>query len=64
MTLAQRLSAAVIRADEPWLIVLRWDAWLTLMLQVDAGREPLSEFMGLPVHVWRDSEEEFIVCAS
>lgn len=64
MTLAQRLSAAVVRADEPWLIVLRWDAWLTLMLQVDAGREPLSEFMGVPVHVVHGGEEEIIVCES
>lgn len=64
MTLAHRLSCAVYRSNEPWLIVLRWDAWLTLMLQVDDGREPMSVFMGIPIHVVHESEEEFIVCES
>jgi hypothetical protein len=60
-SLAYRISAAVTPAT--WLIVLRRDAWLTLMLQVDDGRDPLCEYLGRPLLVL-DIEEEFLLCGT
>lgn len=61
MMIAQRLESLITPAT--WLIAMRRDAWLTLMLQVDDGREPLRTFKGVPITVL-DIEEEFIVCGT
>lgn len=61
MTLAQRLVQGVTSAT--WLLVLRRDAWLTLMLQEDDGREPMSEYLGIPLMVL-DIDEEFLICGT
>lgn len=59
--IAQRLESSL--TVDTWLIVMRRDAWLTLMLQVDDGREPLHAFHGVPLLV-ADIEEEFLVCGT
>lgn len=57
---AARIAFAVTPGT--WLIVLRRDTWLTLMLQVDDGREVLTEYLGVPILV-SDIEPEFLICA-
>lgn len=61
MTLAHRIAQGVTSAT--WLLVLRRDAWLTLMLQEDDGREPMSEYLGIPLMVL-DIDEEFLICGT
>lgn len=61
MILVQRIDEAV--TPSTWLIAIRWDAWLTLMLQTDDGREPLCEYRGVPLLV-TDIDEEFIICGT
>lgn len=60
-SIVSRIGFAITSAT--WLIVLRRDTWLTLMLQIDDGREVLAEFAGIPVTVL-DIDEEFLICGT